>query len=278
MTPLQTNYGVLTDVGLKRAHNEDRFCAEPSLGLYVVCDGMGGRHAGEIASTLAIDSIQRHIREAARQPGFPLVGAYDPAFSPKTNRLASAIQFANQVVYEHAWQRPECAGMGTTVVATLIKDQLLSLAHVGDSRLYLIRDQTIQPLTMDHSLVGEQIRQGLMSEAEAERSLQKNVITRALGVQPTVEVELSEVPIRSQDLLLLCSDGLTRGVTPREILQTLSGADDPQAMSRRLVDMANAVGGADNTTVVIIALRSDSQLSVWKRLRERFCGNTCLSS
>ena len=275
---MQTSYGVMSDVGLKRAHNEDRFCAEPSLGLYAVCDGMGGRNAGEIASALSIEAIQRHIQEATRQPELPLIGTYDPAFSPHTNRLVSAIRLANQVIYEEAWQRPECAGMGTTVVAILIRDQILSLAHVGDRRLYLIRDQAIQPLTMDHSLVAEQVRQGLMSADDAERTPQKNVMTRALGVQRMVGVELGEIPIRSHDLLLLCSDGLTRGVTSDEILQALSGTDDPGTMAKRLVAMANAVGGEDNTTVVLIALRPGAQPGVWQRIRDRFLNGTCLHS
>lgn len=275
---MQTQYGVMSDVGLKRAHNEDRFCAEPSLGLYAVCDGMGGRNAGEIASALAIEAIQKHIQAAADQPELPLVGAADPAFSSQTNRLASAIRLANQTIYEEACHRPDYAGMGTTVVAAMIKDQILSVAHVGDSRVYLIRNQTIRPLTMDHSLLAEQIFLGLMNEDEAARSPQKNVMTRALGVQPTVDVDLGELPIRSHDRLLLCSDGLTRGVTSDEILKMLSGTDDPQTMSQRLVALANDVGGEDNTTVVLVAIRPSAQPGVWQRIRDRFLNGTCLHS
>lgn len=270
MATMRTCYGVVSDVGLKRANNEDRFCAEPALGLYVVCDGMGGRNTGEIASALAIETIQQHMREAARRPDLPLIGVHDPAFSPQANRLAAAIRLANQIIYEQASQRPECAGMGTTVAAILIRDQILSIAHVGDSRLYLIRNHTIQPLTIDHSLVAEQVRQGLIRTDEAQRSSRKNVLTRAVGVQPTVEVELGEIPVRTHDLLLLCSDGLTHGVTSCEILQSLSGSDDPQTMSQRLVAMANAAGGEDNTTVMLIALGPDNQPGVWQRIRDRF--------
>lgn len=275
---MRSSYGALSDVGLTRLHNEDRFCAEPSLGLYAVCDGMGGRNAGETASTLAIDTIREHMQAAAREPTLPLVGPLDPAFSMSTNRLASAIRLANQVIYEEAQRRPAYAGMGTTVVAALIRDQVLSLAHVGDSRLYLIRDQAIQLLTADHSVAAEQVRQGLMTEEEAHRSSQKNVLTRALGVQPTVEVELGERPIRSNDLLLLCSDGLTRGLTSREILEALHEADNSQALSNRLIAMANDVGGEDNTTVVLIAIHSGNQHGLWRRVRDRFKHNFCSHS
>jgi protein phosphatase len=263
---MQITYGAKTDVGLKRSHNEDNLCADPGQGLYVVCDGMGGQNAGEVASSLAVEVIQKHIREAAHNGNLPLIGEPDRKFSPHTNRLASAIRLANQVIHGAAQSKPEQAGMGTTVVSVLISGPVLSVAHVGDSRLYLVREGTIQPLTADHSLVAEQVRRGRMTEEEAERSPQRNIVTRALGVEETVDVELDEVPLMSGDVLLLCSDGLTRGVKPAAILQAIEAEPEPQAASERLVKMANEAGGEDNTTVILVAFRQDVHRSLWRRV------------
>src|SRR5690348_875043 len=154
--------GAKSDMGLKRTQNEDRFCLDPSLGLYVVCDGMGGHKAGEVASALAVKVIQKHLLEGKQDLHAPIVGRYDAAFLPQTNRLASAIRLANQAIHCEAQRHVDYARMGTTVVSALVSGQILSFAHVGDSRLYLIRGATIHPLTMDHSFVMEQIRDGLL--------------------------------------------------------------------------------------------------------------------
>ena len=244
--------------------------ADPSLGLYVVCDGMGGSNAGEIASALAVETIHAHLAEAARNPDLPLIGPSDATVSAPANRLASAIRAANGVVHGESWNRPDYAGMGTTVVAALLREEILAIAHVGDSRLYLIRNETIQALTRDHSWVTEQILKGLMTEEEAERSPRRNIVTRALGVESSVDIELTEVPVRSGDMLLLCSDGLTRGVRPSEILHILKGSEILPAMSDRLIAMANEAGGDDNTTVVVVALRDELQAGLWERLKTRF--------
>jgi protein phosphatase len=267
---LEHLHGAKTDTGLKRSHNEDRFVADPTLGLYVVCDGMGGGNAGEIASALAVEAIQAHLAEAARRADLPLIGPCDVTVSAQANRLASAIRAANVAVHRESWSRPEYAGMGTTVVAALLREDMLTIAHVGDSRLYLIRNGTIQSLTTDHSWVAEQILKGLMTEEEANRSPRRNIVTKALGVESTVDVELTEVPVKSGDMLLLCSDGLTRNVHPNDILHVLSGSEDLSTMSNRLVVMANEAGGDDNTTVVVVTLRDDLQAGLWERLKKRF--------
>ncbi len=259
-----------SDTGLKRPHNEDRFVADPPLGLYVVCDGMGGGNAGEIAGTLAVEAIHGHLAEAARYADLPLIGPCDATVSTPANRLASAIRAANDVVYRESWSRPEYAGMGTTVVAALLCEEVLAIAHVGDSRLYLIRDGTIQALTTDHSWVAEQIIRGIMTETEAEHSPRRHIVTRAIGVESNVDVELTEVPVKGGDMLLLCSDGLTRGVRSSDILHILSGSDDLPIMSDRLITLANEAGGDDNTTVVIVALRDELQAGLWERLKKRF--------
>lgn len=259
-----------SDTGLKRPHNEDRFVVDPPLGLYVVCDGMGGGNAGEIASALAVESIHAHLAEAARHADLPLIGPCDATVSAPANRLASAIRAANDAVHRESWSRPEYAGMGTTVVAALLFEEILAIAHVGDSRIYLIREGTIQALTTDHSWVAEQIFKGIMTETEAEHSPRRNIVTRAIGVESNVDVELTEVPVKGGDVLLLCSDGLTRGVRSSDILHILSGSDDLPIMSDRLITMANEAGGDDNTTVVIVALRDELQAGLWERLKKRF--------
>lgn len=265
-------YGAKSDVGLKRVQNEDRFCIDPSLGLYVVCDGMGGHKAGEVASALAIEVIQKHLQENRHDGEGHFVDRYDAAFSPQTNRLADAIRLANQAIHCEARLHVQYARMGTTVVSALVSGQVLSFAHVGDSRLYLIRGGSIQPLTTDHSLVMEQIREGLLTEQEAERSTQRHIITRALGIEPTVEVEMGEVPIMKGDLLLLCSDGLTRGVPANTMLRAVQEQPDLQAASERLVALANAAGGDDNTTVILLAFKQSGRSCLWKRLRAWVCG------
>jgi len=244
--------------------------ADPSLGLYVVCDGMGGGNAGEIASALAVEAIQGHLAETARHPDLPLIGLCDATVSAPANRLASAIRAANDLVHRESWSRPDYVGMGTTVVAALLHDDVLAIAHVGDSRLYLVRNGTIQALTRDHSWVADQIFKGLITEEEAISSPRRNIVTKALGVESSVDVELTEVPVKSGDMLLLCSDGLTRGVHPNDILQIFSGSEDLQIVSNRLIAMANEAGGDDNTTVVIVALRDELQAGLWERLKKRF--------
>ena len=258
--------GAKTDVGLKRSHNEDDLCVDSDVGLYVVCDGMGGQNAGEVASRLAVETIQRHVRDARRDENLPMIGAADRQFSAQTNRLASAIRLANQAIRNAAKQNAEQEGMGTTVVSTVLNGQVLSVAHVGDSRIYLIRGETIQQLIEDHSLVAEQVRRGLLTEEEAERSPQKNIITRALGVDDTVDVDLDEVPLMRGDRVLLCSDGLTRGVKPAEILEVIRGEKEPQAASERLIEMANAAGGLDNTTVILVTIHNTASLGLCRRV------------
>ena len=244
--------------------------ADPLLGLYAVCDGMGGGNAGEIASALAVKTIQEHLTEAARNADLPLIGSCDATVSAPANRLASALRAANDAVHRESWSRPDYVGMGTTVVAALFHEDMLAIAHVGDSRLYLVRNGTIQALTTDHSWVAEQILKGLITEDEAKRSPRRNILTKALGVGSSVDVELTEIPVMNGDTLLLCSDGLTRDVHPNDILHILSGSEDLTSMSDRLIAMANDAGGNDNTTVVVVTLRDELQPGLWERLKQRF--------
>lgn len=265
MSTFIVQYGAASDTGLKRRHNEDRFYADPAIGLYLVCDGMGGHRAGEVASGRAVEFIRNHIATAALHSDHPLVGVYRPEFSPATNRLASAIRAANIAIYQEALSQPHYAGMGTTVASVLVSGHILSIAHVGDSRVYLIRDGAVQALTRDHSLASEQVRYGLLKEEEAIEVPHKHVLTRAVGIAATVDVELTEVPLLSGDLLLLCSDGLN-DVTPAQILRSMQTSSDPQTLSDRLIALSNAAGGDDNITAVVVAF-AKSRAGVWARLR-----------
>jgi protein phosphatase len=265
----EISHGAQSDAGRKRLHNEDRLLADPRLGLFVICDGMGGGNAGEVASALAVETIHRHYAETAHHPEPSFVGGPDDGFSSTTHRLAGAIKLANDVIHKSAGDHPEWSGMGTTVVAAALSDHLLSFAHVGDSRLYLVRNQTIQPLTMDHSWVAEQVRRGLLTEKEAERSPHRNIVTRALGAEVAVDITLGELPLFPDDLFLLCSDGLTKGLPPSTILDTLLDTEDTQTLSRRLIALANEAGGEDNTTVIVLTVREQQDHGLWQRLRQR---------
>ena len=216
--------GAKSDVGLKRSHNEDSLCMDPQLGLFVVCDGMGGHNAGEVASRLASDVVRKYIRDQRQQGNPAQAGAYDPRFSSHTNWLASAIRLANETVHREATNRSDYEGMGTTIVAALLEGPVVSIAHVGDSRAYLVRGGAIEKLTEDHSLVAEQVRRGLLTEEEAEHSPLQNIITRAIGMEKAVDITLNELTLLPADCLLLCSDGLTKGVRAAQILDAIAAA------------------------------------------------------
>lgn len=253
--------GAKTDVGRRRAHNEDYLCVDERLGLFVVCDGLGGRNAGEIASRLAVDVIRDYLRETQGKDPVAVFGGANPRFSDQTNRLAGAIHLANKSIHQAAATDAAWEGMGTTVVAVLLSDAVLSMGHVGDSRIYLIRDQKIQQLTRDHSLVEELVRGGFLTEEQAARHPHRHIVTRALGIEDGVEVDLDELPLAHGDRLLLCSDGLTAHLKPADMLAAIQAEADPEAAAGRLVTLANAAGGEDNITVILLAVperRSDA--------------------
>jgi PPM family protein phosphatase len=263
------SHGALSDPGRRRINNEDRYLADTDLGLFLVCDGMGGGQAGEVASALAVATIHDHMRSATGIRGLPLLGQPDETVSPVTNRLCSAVRLANEAIYTAAADHVEWSGMGTTVVAALIHGDLLSFAHVGDSRLYLVRHGSMQPLTTDHSWVVEQVRSGLLTEEEAERSPHRNIVTRALGIDRQVDITLGELPLCPNDRLLLCSDGLTRDLRAAGIRENVMAAGDAQAATQRLVTLANSAGGNDNITVVVLAVHEPPHQGIWQRLRQR---------
>jgi len=250
--------GGSTDVGRVRSNNEDSYRIVEALNLFVLSDGMGGEAHGEVASSIAVNTVADHCLEAARDHSAPFHGQPLVGWSDHTKRLASAVNLANQKILAAAGQNAERHGMGATLTAVWIGEDRMSLAHVGDSRAYLLRSGSLQQLTTDHSLVAEQVRRGILSAAEAEQSEMQNVLLRALGTQPEVELETDEQPLIRRDALVLCSDGLTRMVTEPEIAGTLQAETDPQKAAKRLVDLANENGGADNITVIVIRLEADS--------------------
>lgn len=258
-----------SDIGRKRPQNEDCFLADPSLGLYIVCDGMGGGNAGEVASRMAIETIVTHVRSPT-ESGVSETEPDDPNLTPATNQLAHAIRAANAAVFHASWEQPKYAGMGTTVVAARLSGHSLSVAHVGDSRVYLIRDGAIQALTADHSWVAEQVARGYMTEEEAERSPRRNIVTRALGVESTVDIDVIEMPVFKGDLLLLCSDGLTRGVRCDDILSTLKEDGGLHEKTDRLISLANEAGGEDNVTVMLITVGGGASGRLWQRFKQRW--------
>jgi PPM family protein phosphatase len=221
-----------SDVGRVRAHNEDRYLAAPPL--LAVADGMGGAQAGEVAAGVAVEHLE----------------ALGPEPSPE--ELRAAIVEANEAIRRMAAEDPERAGMGTTVTAALLGDGgRLELMHVGDSRAYLLRGDRLERLTRDHSLVADMIERGSLTEEEAGSHPQRNVITRALGAEPGVEVEHSGVPLQPGDVVLLCTDGLCGHVPDEEIRRALTGSETLDDAAEALVEDANAAGGPDNVTVLL---------------------------
>ena len=241
----------LTHVGRQRQHNEDSFLVADGAKLYLVADGMGGHAAGEIASRIAVDSISEFIIHTKEDDGtWP--HAYDEQFRRTTNRLMAAVRMANTRVLEAMRKDARLRGMGTTVVACMADESTMSIAHVGDSRAYLIRENQLSRITNDHSWVFEQVQAGMLTEAEAEKHPLRNVITRALGGALQVTPDASEIEIRTGDVYLLCSDGLTGMVPEEEILRLVSENDDLEAACQQLIDTANERGGLDNVTAVLV--------------------------
>jgi serine/threonine protein phosphatase PrpC len=259
-----------TDIGLVRKNNEDNYLIDVPAGLLVVADGMGGHASGEVASTIATDIVRDYFKLVPEgRP--PVVGECREDFSDMTNWIGAAIRIANTAVYEAAQSDPKLQGMGTTIAAVLIHENKLSIAHVGDSRVYLIRAGDIEQLTDDHSLVYEQVRRELITKDEAQKSDMKNILTRAVGIASDVEIDFNELTLMAGDVLILCSDGLTSMVSDDDILSTVMATDNPFEACNNLVEMANTNGGKDNVTVVAGYIRKKKiWISVLYNLRQWF--------
>ena len=243
----------ITDVGKKRKGNEDSLFANAEQGLFVVADGMGGHAAGEVASKVAVDSINEFVVLTAGDEEITWPFGLDENMSYDGNRLKTAIRFANRKVLEATRERSEYEGMATTVAAVLVDGESANIGHVGDSRVYLLRDGKIEQLTSDHSWVNEQIQSGVISADQARSHPLRNVVTRALGGKPDLQVDMMVHKAKAGDLLLLCSDGLTTMLADEEIVKvTAEAGADLEKVAKALVAAANAHGGEDNITVLLL--------------------------
>ena len=241
----------LTDTGKVREHNEDTIGTEPDIGLYVLADGMGGYNAGEVASGIAVKTIVNLVREAYQVQELQGTDRATGLTRPGVI-LRDAILRANKIIHQTSKTQPQCEGMGTTVVAALFYDNRIITAHVGDSRLYRLRGDRFEQLTMDHSLLQELVDRGFYSQEEAARSTNKNYVTRALGVEPAVEVEIREHSVEKGDYYVLCSDGLSDMVEDEDIHLTISTFNDNlDTISKQLVQLSNEHGGRDNISVIM---------------------------
>jgi serine/threonine protein phosphatase PrpC len=250
-----------TDIGLVRKNNEDNFGYDLRNGIFVLCDGMGGQQAGELASQIGVETVLRFYDQPSSAAGD---GAMVEGVSKRAAGLATAIQLANQAIHETGMKHASAAGMGSTIVAVAVDGGLFSIANVGDSRIYLIRRNEVLQLTHDHSLVMEQVRRGLMTMEQAEQSKMQNVIVRALGTDETVEPDLADHEFAADDVLLLCSDGLSRYVKEPEMAEAVTEESLEKACSR-LIDAAKTGGSDDNITCLLIRALHSS----WK---DRFFG------
>jgi serine/threonine protein phosphatase PrpC len=241
----------LTDVGLVRASNEDNFGYDERLGIFVVCDGMGGHAAGEVASQIAVDTVLGYFR--GRKPAVEDDAYLDDA--PLGARLlAEAVKQANDAILAYAEAHKNTSGMGTTLVAVRFAEGTVSIANVGDSRIYLLREGQLLQLTEDHSLVMEQVRRGMLTVEEAKRSSAQNIITRALGTDETTLPDLGEFPAQAGDVLLLATDGVLRHVEDEQIRDILLQIPSLKAACLTLIEAANQGGGDDNSTCVLVRM------------------------
>ncbi|MGB5210989.1 MAG: Stp1/IreP family PP2C-type Ser/Thr phosphatase [Gammaproteobacteria bacterium] len=240
-----------SDTGRVRDHNEDTVVADMDIGLMTLADGMGGYNAGEVAAELAANTVTKLMREAAVRSNR---GEIDPqsGLMQQSIGLRNAVSRANKIIWQTAQTQPNCQGMGTTLAACLFFDDRVSIAHVGDSRVYRLRNERFEQLTLDHSLLQELVDRGFYSREEALRSTNKNYVTRALGVEPAVEVEVQEETVEVGDIYMVCSDGLTDMVEDEDIHLTISTfSANLQTVAEQLIGLANENGGRDNVTVAL---------------------------
>jgi len=252
-TMMHAEAAALTDVGRLRSTNEDAYGLLPEANFFLVCDGMGGAAAGEVASRMAVATALACVsRQAGKGP---------------RALLEKLIAAANQQVFSRAEREPSLHGMGTTLVSLLVRDDHVWIAHVGDSRCYRFRAGGLERMTQDHSLVEEQVRLGQLTPAEAEKSPFRNMITRAVGTRASVAAEIREFPAQSGDVFLLCSDGLTKEVPEPRIAEILGQDGDLQNLCQQLVDAANTAGGGDNITVVVVKVEQRGACGVLAKKR-----------
>jgi PPM family protein phosphatase len=240
-----------TNVGMKRNHNEDNFSIIEESGLYIVADGMGGHASGEVASKMAVDSMREFFVATSSDPERTWPYKMDRSKGYEENRLITGIKLANLRIYESAQRDSRQRGMGTTIVTIFAVEDGVYTAHVGDSRVYRLREGKIEQLTEDHSLLNDYIKMKRLTPEEIANFPHKNVIVRALGMKDTVKVDTHFEQPKANDTYLLCSDGLSGPVSDPDILEIITSAPDIKVAATRLIERANANGGPDNITVVL---------------------------
>ncbi len=243
------DFAEMTDTGRVRDHNEDAIGSDPDIGLMVLADGMGGYNAGEVASGIAVQIVSELATEGAARENRDEIDAHS-GLMRQSIVLRDAVYRANKIIFQTAQSQTHCEGMGTTIVACMFYDNKVSVAHVGDSRAYRLRGGAFEQLTLDHSLLQELVDRGFYSAEEAQRSTNRNYVTRALGVEPTVEVEVHEYAVLPDDTYLLCSDGLPDMVEDEDIHLTISTFNASlDIVGKQLIELANDNGGRDNVSV-----------------------------
>jgi len=261
-----------SDTGRVRDHNEDAAVADMDVGLVALADGMGGYNAGEVAAELAVSTVMKLVREGSVNNVREQIDS-DSGLMRQSITLRNSVARANKIIWQTSQSQAQCQGMGTTMVACLFYDDRVSIAHVGDSRAYRLRNDRFEQLTMDHSLLQELMDRGFYSREEAQRSTNRNYVTRALGVESTVDVEIQEETVRTGDIYLLCSDGLTDMVEDEDIHLTISTfSANLQTVAEQLVELANDNGGRDNVTVGLAQVTGSFAIKhgFFSRLRNLF--------
>lgn len=248
-------YAGLSDVGMKRAHNEDNLKLVPEHNLFIVADGMGGHASGEVASQIAVETVESFFRDAGDDQDITWPYKEDKSRTFIENLFVNSVRYANLRVFEKASEDAKFKGMGTTFVGVLFQDNRYYVAHVGDSRCYRVRDRKIEQLTEDHSLLNDYKKMARLTPEEEKNFPHKNIIVRALGMKDSVLVDISSDAVRVGDIYLLCSDGLSGEVEDPDILRlVLENGDDVEGMCRALIQAACANGGKDNVTAIIIKI------------------------
>jgi PPM family protein phosphatase len=261
-----------TDPGRVRAHNEDCVESRPEIGVVVLADGMGGYNAGEVASGMATSLIASGLSTIWTKEALKNLDR-SAARTLAHTRIQEQVAAANTAIFEAAQRDPHCAGMGTTLVVCLFYDDFISVAHIGDSRLYRMRNDVLEQLTRDHSLLQEQIDAGLISKEDARQSHNKNLVTRALGIDPDVDAEIHTHDVMEGDIYLLCSDGLNDMIEDDEMQMTLIALrSNLELTAQQLVQAANDAGGRDNISVMLIKVVQSFPIhpSFWARVRSWF--------
>jgi serine/threonine protein phosphatase PrpC len=251
---LRVDVAALTDIGIVRHNNEDNFAFDTRLGVFVLCDGMGGQAAGEVASRLAIETVMSYFKEGERAAHFAQVGAVTADLSESALAVTSAIRLAHQAVREASNANAAHSGMGSTIVLARFQNQLVTIGHVGDSRAYLVRNGELRQLTMDHSLVMEQVRRGYMTAEQAEKSEMQNLLLRALGAEESAEPDVEDLAAGEGDLFVLLCDGIYKVIPTPQLKSILTSDLTPSDLARVLVHTAKENKSDDNLTCVLFRL------------------------